>query len=144
MQEKLNYTADYYPLRDKMHKLPGEAQLVFEDRGNYLFAEVSGPNDSFEISMAYWTVIAEQCHLRKTKRLLVLERLGQYKGERNMTLLIDSIIALGFQHIRVAYVDAFVEDFPIVEEGEILAMERGIAGRVFGSVQEAERWLWLG
>jgi hypothetical protein len=94
-----------------MYKLPGEAQLVIEDRQNYLYAEVSGPHDSFEISMAYWAVVAEQCHLRKTKRLLVFERLGQYRGERNMTLLIDSIIALGFEHIRVAYVDAFVEDF---------------------------------
>jgi hypothetical protein len=127
-----------------MYNLPGEAQLLFEDRNHYLYAEVSGPNDNFEISMAYWTVVAEQCRLRQTKRLLVHERLGQYKGERNMTLLIDSIIALGFGDIRVAYVDAFVEDFPIAEQGEILAMERGIACRVVGSLQEAERWLWLG
>ncbi len=127
-----------------MYLLPGNAQLVLEDRNNYLYAEVTGPDDNFEISMAYWTAIAEQCHLRGTKRLLVLERLGQYEGERNMTLMIDSIIALGFEHIRVAYVDAFVEDLAIAEQGEILAMERGIAGRVFGSVQEAERWLRLG
>ena len=125
-------------------QLPGNAELFIEDRNNYLYAEVSGPNDNFEISMAYWTAIAEQCHTRGTKRLLVLERLGKYKGERDMTLMIDSIIALGFEHIRVAYVDAFVEDLRIAEQGEILAMERGIAGRVFGSVQEAERWLWLG
>ena len=127
-----------------MQQLPGNAQLFFEDRSNYLYAEVVGPEDSFEISMAYWTAVAEQCHLRDTKRLLVLERLGQYKGERDMTLMIDSIIALGFENIRVAYVDAFIEDMVVAEEGEILAMERGIAGRVFGSVQEAERWLRLG
>lgn len=127
-----------------MIQLPGNAELLIEDRNNYLYAEVIGPNDNFEISIAYWTAIAEQCHARNTKRLLVLERLGQYHGERDMTLMIDSIIALGFEHIRVAYVDAFVEDLPIAEQGEILAMERGIAGRVFGSVQEAERWLRIG
>ncbi len=127
-----------------MHTLPENTELVFEDRSGYLYAEVSGPDDNFEISMAYWTAIAERCHLRGTKNLLVLERLGRYKGERNMTLMIDSIIALGFKNIRVAYVDAFVEDLPIAEVGEILAMERGIAGRVFGSVQEAERWLRIG
>jgi hypothetical protein len=125
-------------------QLPGNAQLVFEDRANYLYAEVTGPSDSFEISMAYWTAIVEQCHLRGTSRLLVMERLGEYAGERNMTLLIDSIIALGFENIRVGFVDAFVEHLAIAEEGEILALERGIAGRVFGSVQEAERWLRLG
>lgn len=127
-----------------MIKLPGNAELLIEDRSSYLYAEVVGPDDNFEISLAYWTAIAEQCHARGTKRLLVLERLGQYEGVRDMTLMIDSIIALGFEHIRVAYVDAFVEDLPIAEQGEILAMERGIAGRVFGSVQEAERWLRIG
>jgi len=127
-----------------VQQLPENTQLVFEDRNGYLYAEVSGPDDNFDISLAYWTAIAEQCQRRGTKNLLVLERLGRYKGERNMTLMIDSIIALGFENIRVAYVDAFVEDLPIAEIGEILAMERGIAGRVFGSVQEAERWLRIG
>lgn len=127
-----------------MYKLPGDAKLFIEDRNNYLYAEVSGPSDSFEITMAYWAAIAEQCHKRDTCRLLVLERLGEYAGERNMTLMIDSIIALGFENIRVAFVDAFIEHLAIAEQGEILAMERGIAGRVFGSVQEAERWLRIG
>lgn len=127
-----------------MHNLPENIELRFEDRGSYLYAEVSGPADSFEISMAYWMAIAEQVHTRGTRRLLVLERLGKYHGERDMTLLIDSIIALGFENVRVAFVDAFVEDLPIVEAGSILAMERGIEGRVFGNVQDAERWLRIG
>ena len=119
-------------------------ELVFEDRASYLYAEVSGPNDNFEISMAYWKSIAEQCHKRSASRLLVYERLGEYVGERNMTLMIDSIIALGFQNVRVAFVDAFVEDLVAAEQGELLAMERGIDGRVFGSVQEADTWLRFG
>ncbi len=127
-----------------MYKLPGDAKLFIEERNNYLYAEVSGPSDSFEISMAYWTAIAGQCHQRDASRLLVMERLGEYVGERDMTLMIDSIIALGFENIRVAFVDAFIEHLAIAEQGEILAMERGIAGRVFGSVQEAERWLRMG
>ena len=53
-----------------MIQLPGDAELLIEDRNNYLYAEVSGPNDNFEISMAYWTVIAEQCQARGTKHLL--------------------------------------------------------------------------
>ena len=52
--------------RDLMYKLPSEAQLLFEGRNQYLYAEVSGPNDNFEISMAYWTAVAEQCRLRQT------------------------------------------------------------------------------
>ena len=45
-----------------------------------------------------------------------------------------------FENIRVAFVDIFIEHLAIAEQGEILAMERGIAGRV----QEAERWWRLG
>jgi len=127
-----------------VHKLPDNIELRLEDRGSYLYAEVSGPTDSFEISMAYWMAIAKQVHASAATRLLVLERLGAYHGERDMTLMIDSIIALGFENVRVAFVDAFVEDLPIVEAGSILAMERGIEGRVFGNVQEAERWLRIG
>ena len=127
-----------------MYKLPENTKLLFEDRGSYLYAEVSGPADSFDISMAYWMAIAEQVHARSTRRLLVFERLGDYHGERNMTLLIDSIIALGFENVRIAFVDAFVKHLPFAEQGEILAMERSIEGRVFGSEQEADRWLRLG
>jgi len=100
-----------------MYTLPGNAKLLIEDRKNYLYAEVSGPDDSFEISMAYWTAIAEQCHQRDSRRLLVLERLGDYAGERDMTLMIDSIIALGFENIRVAFVDIFIEHLAIAEQG---------------------------
>jgi hypothetical protein len=39
----------------------GGTELIFEERTSYLYAEVSGPKDSFEISMAYWKSIAEQC-----------------------------------------------------------------------------------
>lgn len=127
-----------------MYTLPEDTQLIIEDRNNYLYAEVIGPVDSFEITMAYWTAVAKQCHLRDTRRLLVLERLGEYVGERDMTVMIDAIIALGFEHIRVAFVDAFVEHLAIAEVGELLAIERGVEGRVFGSVQEAERWLRIG
>ena len=60
-----------------MHTLPGKAKLKFVNRNNYLYAEVVGPVDSFEISIAYWTAIAEQCHPRGARALLVYERLGQ-------------------------------------------------------------------
>jgi hypothetical protein len=76
----------------------------------------------------------------KTQRQLAagLRALGEYVGERDMTLMIDSIIALGFENVRVAFVDAFVEDLVAAEQAELSAMERGIDGRVFRSVQEAD------
>ncbi len=124
-----------------VYPLPNNAFLKIEERSQYLYAEVTGPIDSFEITMAYWTLVAQECHARNTKHLLVFEKLGEFSGVRDMVLMVDSIIALGFENIRVAFVDAFIEDLLIAEEGELLAMERGIAGRVFGSLQEAERWL---
>ena len=50
-------------------ELPPDIHLRFEDRLDYLFAEVTGPRDSREISTAYWQRIAERCEARKVRKL---------------------------------------------------------------------------
>ena len=71
-----------------MTALPNDIQLVIEDRPDYLYAAVSGPRDSQEISQAYWTRVAAECQRRKARKLLdstgdvefrrrVLKALGQ-------------------------------------------------------------------
>lgn len=116
-------------------------QLSFEDRSGYLFAAVVGPRDNHDISVAYWSRIAEECRRRGTRRLMVVERLGEYEGERDMERMIDALIALGLDKLKVAYVATRLESLPQMEHGEILALERGANGRVFSSEALAERWL---
>ena len=46
---------------------------MFEDRADYLYAAVTGPRDSREISIAYWTDIARECGLEPLADLLLAE-----------------------------------------------------------------------
>lgn len=124
-----------------MKDLPPDIQLHFEDRLDYLFAQVTGPRDSRAISTAYWLRIAAHCDQRKARRLMVVENLGDFEGERDMANMVDAIIAMGLGRVKVAFVTSRVEEMPRLEHGEILAIERGANGRVFESTALAERWL---
>lgn len=123
-------------------QLPPDIKIHYEERAGYLHALVTGPRDSRDISIAYWTEIAAECARRKARKLLVVEKLGEFEGERNIEGTLDAIFALGLDKLQVAFVVGRVELMPYVEHGEILARERGAtSGRVFGSEAMAERWL---
>lgn len=114
---------------------------MFEDRAGYLYAAVSGPRDSQDISMAYWREIAAECERRKARKLMVVENLGDYDGERDLATTVDFLFELGLDKLQVAFVVGRIELMAHMEHGEILALERGAMGRVFGSTSVAERWL---
>lgn len=122
-------------------ELPPDIQLKFDNRLGYLYAEVTGPRDSRSISTAYWLRIAAQCEARKTGKLMVVENLGDFEGERDMGDMVDAIIAMGLGRLKVAFVTGRVGEMARLEHGEILAIERGANGRVFESISLAERWL---
>lgn len=121
--------------------LPPDIKLVFEDRPGYLYAAVSGPRDSKAISIAYWTLVAEQCRLRKARKVMVVENLGDHEDDPDLPALVDAVIAMGMDRLQVAFVAGRIDQIAQMEHGEILAAERGANGRVFGSVTVAERWL---
>ena len=116
-------------------------QLKLEDRHGYLYAEVTGDTDSLEITLSFWQAIAQACRQRNSRCLLVLDRLGQFQGERDMPGMVAAIIAMGFENIRIAYVNQSVGNLALHEHGAILAQEQGINGRVFTGVEDAELWL---
>jgi hypothetical protein len=129
------------PAQRPVIELPPDIQIRFEDRLDYLYAEVTGPRDSLAISTAYWMRIAERCETRKALKLMVVEKLGDFEGERDMADMVDAIIAMGMDRLKVAFVTGRVEEMARLEHGEILAIERGANGRVFESTALAERWL---
>ena len=131
------------PPRQNVHviSLPPDIHLVFEDRPGYLYARVSGPRDNRDISIAYWTLVAEQVHLRKARKLMVVEALGEREGEHEVPFMVDALIEMGLDKIQVAFVVNRIDILGAMEHGEILALERGANGRVFGNATVAERWL---
>lgn len=115
--------------------------MVFTDRPGFLQVSITGPRDSRDISLAYWLRIAEACRQRRTTRLLVIENLGEHEGDRDLPALVDQLIAIGFDQLKVAFVVSHFELLSVMEHGEILALERGANGRVFSDIGAAEAWL---
>lgn len=121
--------------------IPSEGyDLVFERRTLYLFARVNGPHDTLEISISYWTEIAEECARASIERLLVVEELDEKSTAVDMAQMIQLLPQMGFKDIRIAFVDR-KEDIGMLTFAEVRALEVGIAGHVFCSVDAAERWL---
>lgn len=123
----------------------GSFELAFEQRPNYLFVRVSGVNGRLDTTIAYWTAIAAEVRRRKPRCLMVHdEMLGETPPPEELQRLIQAMAGLGFEGVRVAYVEAHASQLPEVQHGEIFAREAGFQGRVFGNEDEAALWLRFG
>ena len=114
--------------------------LVLEPRPGYLRAHVSGPEDTVEVSIAYWSEIAAACEAGAVRRLLVVEELAGCAAPSEMAEVVDGLLQLGFRDIVIAFVDA-TEDASLLVAAEIQAQRHGVVGRVFRREDEAIRWL---
>lgn len=115
-------------------------ELTFDYRDGYLFAQVVGPEDTLEISLAYWAEIAAECAVSGVRRLLVLEQLRSNSTQADMEENIKVLGQIGFRNVRIAFVDPY-EDAAMMALGEARARQAGLTGRAFRSVEEAESWL---
>jgi hypothetical protein len=116
--------------------------LRFEQRSGYLFAHVSGPEDSFDITLAYWTAIAAECLRRGERQALVVDELaGEPATHEELEARVRSLHGTGLEDVRVAFVELVDAHVAQMEHAEILAREQGFRLRVFTSITAAEIWL---
>jgi hypothetical protein len=119
--------------------------VLYENRPGYLFAKIDGPQDSLEISLAYWRELAMECQRRNAKRLLVVDQLqGEPLGLKAIEALIIGWIGTGLELIQMAFVELDSVNVAFMEHGQIFATEKGFTARVFTEFDEAERWLRYG
>ena len=116
-------------------------KLEFEERAEYLYAYVSGETDSLDISREYWREIAEECRRIKCGKVLIVEDIKEVVSTMDEFQIASEIPSMGFFGIRVAFVDLYIEHSAINEFGEIVATNRGLHGKVFNDLAEAEKWL---
>lgn len=114
--------------------------LTLDPRDGYLRAHVTGPEDTVEVSVAYWSEIAAACQAGGVRRLVVVEELEGTAQAGEMEEVVGFLLQLGFHDIRVAFVDA-TEDASLLVTAEIRVQKQGFVGRVFRREVEAERWL---
>lgn len=119
--------------------------IAIEERPGYLRAEVSGGEDSQAVSVAYWTLLGEECVRRGTSNLLVVEALEPYPNPEAdvFEAVTDAMASAGFRGIRVAFVDT-KEEVEANEYGMIIGAEKGLDIMMFSNESYCERWLRFG
>ncbi len=107
-----------------------------------LRAHVTGVNGTLETTIAYWTALAAELQRDPPVALLVVDDMeGEPPPPEQLEQFVQAMVGMGFEGVRVAYVEAHADQIPQVEVGEILARERGFEVRVFGDEQAARIWL---
>ena len=119
-------------------------RLTFEHRPEYLYAYVEGDEDSYEISATYWREIAEECRANKYTRVLIVEDIVESGTMADAYQLSSELPQMGYMGIKVAFVDKYIEQQDLNQFGELVAVNRGINGKIFNDVDEAEKWLLVG
>lgn len=115
-------------------------RITFEHRPEYLYAYVEGDNDSYDVSIAYWKLTASEARTAGYRKVLVDENIAGVVTMAEMYQVASDLAAV-VQGIKIAYVDRFADQAELNEFGELVAQNRGIVGRFFVDIAEAEAWL---
>lgn len=119
---------------------PGAYSIDYEDRGDYLYARVSGERDSIANSLSYWRAISDEARLRGFTRVLVVEAFVTPSTLMDVYVVAEQIPTL-IRGLVVAFVDERFEQFEENKFGEDVAVNRGAVGKVFARIEPAIEWL---
>ncbi|MBS0569336.1 MAG: hypothetical protein JSS28_01915 [Proteobacteria bacterium] len=119
--------------------------LRLEERAGYLFAEITGDEDSSEITLAYWLELAAVCASRGTRCLLVVDRLrGTPPSAQELVRHVHVLRSTALLHVRIAVYEPIPVELPRLQHAELEAFDVGAKFRIFTSEREAEVWLRYG
>ena len=117
--------------------------IQFESKPNYFYCFVSG-QESYETSLEIWRRIGQKVAEIRCENLLVEEDLEGQLSDIEMYELTSRFGDMGLRGVRIAFVDRHMDHEQGNRLGELVATNRGLSGRVFGTLQEAEEWLTAG
>jgi hypothetical protein len=117
--------------------------IEFEHRPKYLYAFVSGKDDSLEITRSYWQKMLDECRAHGFDKLLVEENLEGSLSMHEVYEFASEYSQMGFREILVAFIDRQPEQRQLHRFGELVATNRGGRIRVFDSVSDAKQWLLI-
>ncbi len=114
--------------------------VIYEERDSYLYAQVSGPKDSAEVSISYWKDVAAEARGRGLRRLLVTESFissGSFAESYEVASQLPTIL----EGINVAFVDRSTDDYEDNRFAETVAINRGTRVKLFCDESAAIEWL---
>ncbi len=117
-------------------------RISFRRDDGHLRASVSGYGGSLETTIAYWKAIGEEVREARPLSVLVVDELdGPPIPAQQVPAFIDAMSIDGFVDLRVAFVEAHLDQLAQAEGAEILAREKGFNVRVFANEMAASVWL---
>jgi len=114
-------------------------EIDLEDRGDYLYARVSGEKLNATISASYWNQIAEKCFELGRNKILIEKEFKESVSAAEMLEMSSYLGQLLATH-RIAFVDRFGHE-DINELGKKLARNRDVMLQIFENTRDAEQWL---
>ena len=128
-----------------MHAPDPPFRIEYQRDGGLLRAHVTGVNGTLETTLDYWTALAAEVRRVAPAALLVVDDMeGEPPPPEQLELFVNAMVGMGFEGIRVAYVEAHAHQIADIEHGEIIARELGFDARVFDNESRARIWLEYG
>ena len=125
-----------------MHAPDPPFRIEYQRDGGLLRAHVTGVNGTLETTLDYWMALAGEVRRMAPAALLVVDDMeGEPPPPEQLEVFVHAMVGMGFEGIRVAYVEGHASQIAQVEVGEILARECGFDVRVFGDERGARLWL---
>lgn len=115
--------------------------LEIEPQPGYLRAKVSEGQDSPAVSLAYWTLLGDECRRSGARKMLVIEDLEPCEvTDAEFEALFEEMVGMGFRNVTVAFVPLRAS-LQTNERGSLLGVEFGLDLMVFSDESYAVRWL---
>jgi hypothetical protein len=113
--------------------------INLENRGEYLYALVSGETLTPEIARMYWDEIAEMCFTLEKSKIMIEKDFAKSVSPPEM---LEMGVYLGkiLPGKKIAFLDQYKNE-SINELGKVIARNQGVILRIFKDTEDAEKWL---
>lgn len=124
-----------------MHEPAEEYELTFEERSGYLYAHVLSESSGATEILRWFSEIIPKCREIGATRVLVHVETNEGLSTSDAFDAATGVVALDVSGIKIAYVDPDPSHLDTNQFGELVAVNRGVQGKVFLTIAEGESWL---
>lgn len=117
-------------------------KISYEDRNDYLYAFVSGEEDSLDISIKFLTRVMAQCYAMNKSKVLIVEEFYTNISLEDMYTIGVHLGGLSSKyHFKIAFVDKIESHNESNQFAELISWNRGANVKIFETTEKAEAWL---
>lgn len=114
-------------------------EIEFEDRGEYLYALVSGEKVTPEIGRSYWTEILRRCDELGLSKILIEKNFVETVSVQEVAQG-SSTMGEFLKGRKIAVIDRYDHE-DVSELGKKLARSQNVMVQIFEDAERAEKWL---